>query len=84
MLIKRPNDVLPSEITNESVYIKRRELLKRAGLATAGILAGHSVFAADSTSGINGLVLKGVQKSPFSTDQPANSWADITTYNNYY
>ena len=84
MLIKRPNDVLPSEITNESVYIKRRELLKRAGLATAGILAGHSVFAADSTSGINGSVLKGVQKSPFSTDEPANAWTDITTYNNYY
>ena len=42
MLIKRPNDVLPSEITDESVYLKRRELLKRAGLVTAGAMAGHS------------------------------------------
>lgn len=84
MLIKRPNDVLTSEITDESVYMKRRELLKRAGLVTAGVLAGHSVFAADSVSGPSGPLLKGVQKSSFSTDEPANSWTDITTYNNYY
>ena len=84
MLIKRPDDVLPSEITDESVYMKRRELLKRAGLATAGVLAGHSVFASDASSGPSGAVLDGVQKSPFSTDEPANTWTDITTYNNYY
>ena len=84
MLIKRPDDVLPSEITDESVYMKRRELLKRAGLATAGVLAGHSVFASDASSGPSGAVLDGVKKSPFSTDEPANTWTDITTYNNYY
>ena len=84
MLIKRPDDVLPSEITDESVYMKRRELLKRAGLVSAGVLAGHSVFASDTLSGPSGAVLNAVQKSPLSTDEPANSWTDITTYNNYY
>ena len=32
MLIKRASDVLSSEITDESVYLKRRELLKMAGI----------------------------------------------------
>ncbi len=83
MLIQRPGHISPSEITDESVYLKRRELLKQAGLVAAGALAGQSVFAsgvADPT----GSILPGVQKSPYSTDEPVNSWSDITTYNNYY
>lgn len=84
MLIKRPSDVLPSEITAESVYLKRRDLLKIAGIATTGVLASHSVFAGDSATGDRGKELTGVQKSSFSTDQEPNSWSDVTTYNNYY
>jgi sulfoxide reductase catalytic subunit YedY len=86
MLIKRPSDILSSEITSESVYLKRRELLKLAGLATAGVVASGSVIAAEiaAPGGAVGKVLTGVQKSPFSTDQAPNSWADVTGYNNYY
>jgi sulfoxide reductase catalytic subunit YedY len=84
MLIKHPNDVLPSEITDESVYLKRRDLLKKAGLATMGMMAGQSMLASASSSGPSGAVLQGVQKSPLSTDQTPNSWRDVTTYNNYY
>jgi len=84
MLIKRPKDIFPSEITNESVYLKRRELLKLAGMAGAGSLLGYQGLSSASGSGPVGKELSGVQKSPFSTDQPANSWTDVTTYNNYY
>jgi len=86
MLIKKPRDILPSEITPESVYLKRRELLKMAGLATAGVITSQSVFGVDSDplSGVKQKKLSGVQKSPFSTGQTPNSWADITGYNNYY
>ena len=84
MLIRRPSDILPSEITDETVYLKRREFLKKAGFVTAGALAGHSAFAADPAPGASGAKLEDVRKSPFSTDEPANSWTDITTYNNYY
>jgi len=83
MLIKRPSDILSSEITPETVYLRRRELLKMAGLATAGALAPQSVFAAAVPAKI-GKDLPGIMKSSFSTDQEMNSWADITTYNNYY
>ena len=86
MLIKKPSDILPSEITRESVYLKRRELLKKAGLVTAGVFASHPILASamESTSGAYGKELTGVQESPFSTQQPPNSWADVTGYNNYY
>jgi len=84
MLIKRPNDILPSGITDESVYLKRRDLLKMAGIATMAALPGNAVFAADSTPGANGKILTAVKKSAYSTDQEPNSWSDVTTYNNYY
>jgi sulfoxide reductase catalytic subunit YedY len=84
MLIKRPDNILSSEITSESVYLKRRELLKMAGIATAGALTSNSIFAADSVPGASGKELTGVQKSSYSTDQQPNSWSDVTTYNNYY
>jgi sulfoxide reductase catalytic subunit YedY len=83
MLIKRPADVLSSEITPESVYLGRRELLKRAGLVSVGALSSQSVFAAESPA-VYGDELQGVIKSPYSTDEQINSWSDITTYNNFY
>jgi sulfoxide reductase catalytic subunit YedY len=84
MLIKRPSDILPSDITDEAVYLKRRVLLKMAGIATMGVLSSRSVLAANSVAGAKGKVLSAVQESPYSTDQPPNSWSDVTTYNNYY
>jgi sulfoxide reductase catalytic subunit YedY len=84
MLIKRPNDILSSEITAESVYLQRRELLRAAGIAAVGALTSQSVFAITSSDAATGKELAGVRESPFSTDQAPNTWSDITTYNNYY
>lgn len=84
MLIKRASDILPSEITDESVYLKRRELLKMAGIAAAGTFASQSILASDAVPGASGTLLPAARKSPFSTDQAPNSWSDVTTYNNYY
>jgi len=84
MLIKRSDGILPSEITPESVYLKRRELLKMAGIATAGALSSGSVFAAGSLADASGKELPGIQKSSYSTGEKTNSWADVTSYNNYY
>jgi sulfoxide reductase catalytic subunit YedY len=84
MLIKRPTDIPASEITGEGVYHQRRELLKIAGLTTAGVLAGLPLTAVANREGIFGRELQGVSKSPLSTSEVANSWEDITTYNNYY
>ena len=84
MLIKRASDVLPSEITDESVYLKRRELLKMAGIAAVGSIASQRLLASDEVPGASGTLLPTARKSPFSADQVPNSWSDVTTYNNYY
>ena len=84
MLIKRADDILPSEITGESTYLNRRKLLKMAGLAGAGALLSDPLMALASAPEGSGRILEDVKESPFSTDQPPNSWSDVTTYNNYY
>ena len=84
MQVKRPSDIFPSEITDESVWLKRRDLLKMAGLATAGGMVSHSIFASEAVPGATGKRLPTARKSLFSTDQEPNSWSDVTTYNNYY
>jgi sulfoxide reductase catalytic subunit YedY len=79
MLIKRPPDIAPSEITPREVYLRRREFL--AGAASLGLVAGLSVAgSADAEAA----PLKG-EPSPLSTTGEAlNSFDDITSYNNFY
>nr|WP_255616405.1 protein-methionine-sulfoxide reductase catalytic subunit MsrP [Microvirga puerhi] len=73
-MIRRPADILPSEITPRSVYLNRRQLLGgAAGLALAAGLSGRGQAATLETV-----------KSPLSTDEKLTSLQDVTSYNNYY
>ncbi len=82
MLIRKPADIPTSEITSESTYLNRRSVI--AGLAATG-LVGTSRAAPDHLeTGTAQKELPGVTSGPFSTDEPPNSYEDITTYNNYY
>jgi sulfoxide reductase catalytic subunit YedY len=83
MLIRRtrPEDcarILPSEITPESAYLNRRDLLKAA--VAAGLIPqlGWQPAAA-ATSKLNY-----TKNSQFSVTEAANSYEDITNYNNFY
>jgi sulfoxide reductase catalytic subunit YedY len=80
----------PSEITPEGRYLRRREFVKSSLLFTAtavgtggGLLAllGRGRSAAPMG---RGEALPAAAASPFSTDEPATSYLDITTYNNFY
>lgn len=78
MLIRRPADILPSAITPPEVYADRRRLLAAAlGLAASAALP--AVAAAPA-----GTPLPARRNAAFSTAEPANSWDDVTGYNNYY
>jgi methionine sulfoxide reductase catalytic subunit len=83
MLIKRPADIAPSEITPERIWLRRRELMKAAAagsiLAAAPGLAAAQAPAREKYARIDNL-----RKSSFSTTEKANSWKDITEYNNFY
>ena len=87
MLIKRPSDIRSSEITDRKLYLNRREFLQAAAgtaaVAAAGT-AGSSILSA-ATPAPHGKKLEGIKKSPLSvTNEKANTWEAITTYNNYY
>ena len=72
MLIKRPADIPPSEITAESVYRERRRFIQGAGALAA--LAALPTEAA----------LPPYRKGAYGTTEPANSFKEITGYNNFY
>jgi hypothetical protein len=42
MLIKKPADILSSEITSKGVYLNRRKFLTGTAIAGAAVLAGQS------------------------------------------
>ena len=82
MLIRKPDDIEPSEITSESTYFNRRSII--AGLAAAGLVGAARAAPDHLETGTAQKELRGVTPGPFSTDEPPNGYEDITTYNNYY
>ena len=93
MLIKKPDDIRPSEITPESVYLARRAFMRNAaGVAGMGLMGGTgaslllpgaaSALATDPKA--KGGVLANVTESPLSTTEELTPWKDITRYNNFY
>jgi len=82
MLIRKPADLRPSEITSEQNYLNRRDFIRAGSIAGASVLAG-TAFGAVVPEGERAK-LPDVGKSPFSTTEAPNSHEDVTTYNNYY
>jgi sulfoxide reductase catalytic subunit YedY len=74
--------VKSSEITPYSQYLSRRDFLKAAGIVT-----GSAILAACATRGSGSAVPEGAADLPAKFDElgdPANSFEDITNYNNFY
>ncbi|MFX4959616.1 hypothetical protein ABTC43_19220, partial [Acinetobacter baumannii] len=73
MLIGKPSDIKPSEITPRDLYLDRRRFIAAAG--ALGLGAALPAGAATLT----------YAKSPLSTTGEAlTPLKDVTTYNNYY
>ena len=83
MVIRRPPSIRPSEITPEGVYLARRRILKGA-LGLAAVAAAAGAPEALATAEPTGAPLAFSRNARYSTTEAANSWQDITTYNNYY
>jgi sulfoxide reductase catalytic subunit YedY len=85
MLIKRPDDIKPSEITDENVYLERRRFLKDMSnvaffAAAAGTVPGL-LLPSDARAALK---LQYEKNTRFDTDEAMNSFKDITRYNNFY
>ena len=85
MLIKPQADIRSSDITDRKLYVNRREFIRAAATTTAAAAVG--VVGAATSACAQEAPHQGkltVAKSPLSTTDRANTWHDITTYNNYY
>ena len=86
MLIKRPDDIKSSEITDRKLYLNRRRFIQAASLGAAGIGSGLLVPAmfgnVDEVHAAR--KLEGFTTGKFSTDEPKTPLKDITSYNNFY
>ncbi len=80
MLIRRPSEIRPSEITSESVYRTRRQFLQAGSMAALTASGLVSTSALGQQAG----TIDGFRKSALSTSDTPNSYKDITTYNNFY
>jgi sulfoxide reductase catalytic subunit YedY len=70
MLIQRPADIRPSEITPPELYARRREFLKTAAALGLGALLPAT--------------LREVEAAPPADDLKPTPYKDITAYNNFY
>ena len=84
MLIRRPADIAPSEITPEDVYARRREFIKAAGGLALGAGLGVDALPVLAQGKAATMKLFGVKDSPLSTGEKKNSKQEITEYNNFY
>jgi sulfoxide reductase catalytic subunit YedY len=73
------SSIKPSEITPESAFMNRRELL--AAAVAAGLVPSMMASAATIPAGGEFADLK---KWPGSTSEKANTFAEISSYNNFY
>jgi sulfoxide reductase catalytic subunit YedY len=75
--------VKSSEITPYSQYLSRRDFLKAAGLVTgSALLAACAPKASAATAPASGMPTLPAKMDELGA--PANSFDDITNYNNYY
>src|SRR5690349_20492891 len=85
MLIRKASGIRPSEITPETVYRERRELLARA--IAAGVIgaAGPAAHAAPTpVAAAPVATLKYQTNARYSVKLKPNTVDEITHYNNFY
>jgi sulfoxide reductase catalytic subunit YedY len=90
MLIKKPDDIKSSEITDKQTYLNRRNFMRGAALAattvaTGLLYRGLNPPQAETRPGEKiADVVKPASSASLSTDEPKTSFKDITNYNNFY
>jgi methionine sulfoxide reductase catalytic subunit len=85
MLVKKPSDIPPSEVTPKSLYLNRRSFIAGAGALAGAALAARELgqIVAPPETVIAGTKLE-YSKSSYSTSEKETPFNDITHYNNYY
>ena len=81
MLIRKRTDIPYSEVTPQSLYLRRREFFQATAggaIAAAAMLAPAGARAQDRPK------LPNVRKSQYGAGERLNDYDDVTGYNNFY
>jgi len=84
MLIKRTDDIAPSEITDEAIYRERRRFLKTAPMATLGGIGLLGMTSLASAKGYGNPPLDFSHNKKYDIADDKTPYSDVTGYNNYY
>ena len=82
MLIKKPDDIKGSEITDPQVYARRREFLKAAAALGIGAIAGQAQALVGPVG--KGTPIGDVLDSQYGQDLEPTAYEHVTGYNNFY
>jgi len=82
LLIRRPSDIRPSEITSRDNYLNRRQFIQAGAAVGGAALAGPALSAVVPPGDF--AKLPDIRKSEFSTDEMPTAYDDVTTYNNFW
>ena len=87
MLIRKPADIPSSEITPRATYMDRRKFMTTGAIALGAVaLACNKAaqLASPERAEAAGTKLSFSPNAALSTSEKANSFKEITTYNNFY
>ena len=85
MLLRKSPDIKSSEITDKTLYLRRREFIQAAALTTVGAAAGTlGVGTAEAQSWPRVKIQGPIQNSGWGKGEKLNEYQDITTFNNFY
>ncbi len=87
MLIKKPNSIKSSEITDEKLYLARRTFMRGAVLAATTVATGalyRTVLAPHPKTDAEGQSAESAPDQSSLAGEKLTPYEDITNYNNFY
>jgi sulfoxide reductase catalytic subunit YedY len=88
MLIRKPDDIKSSEITDKQIYLSRRDFISAStrslGVLAAGMAAPGLILSSHEAEASAAIKLNGLRKSALSTSEGLTPYKDVTSYNNFY
>jgi len=83
MLIKKPAEIKPSEITDPGIYARRRDFLKAAAALGLGAIATGPAQALVRPPG-KGTPIAGIKGTGYGDALQPTAYEHVTGYNNFY
>jgi sulfoxide reductase catalytic subunit YedY len=86
VIIRKKPDIPSSEITSESLWLRRREFIAGTAMAAGSLLAAGAVVSAAAPAGepLKYRPAPPTGKQGYYTSEPPAPYEDITRYNNFY